>query len=733
MTTRTILLTLALSVAPLYAQQPPPPAAEVFPALVAPLPQETTATPEQRAAVFNSLALLSPEVSDFAVLTRVGDNLLHLAESGKLPEFDAGDLPAELLALDNITLATTPATPATYALLRHALVSLGTVGSSLELAEEWASDARSELSDAIIESLILHADTTSALPEDTAGGTHLPASYIILTTKPGEEALLQECKAHLLSGLQEEGHPGVTPINEENGFSGIRLNVVETYREELEEATQNMAPRRKAQLLDELARHPLCILTRRQGNALIVALCENPQELKLAGTPAESLLSTDKLAACDAHLAQGMIAAACISPELAAIGNAANSQPSIQLVNGISSVFTRLAEQEPANAQAYSKAAAALSFMGSELQKLTRPITRPTFMQLWCDGNLHLTATGDAQGCSYRAGRLSLTSMADAPMTSFYAESTPMELGITPPSSGELLEAAFSAAEGFALTLADEDRAQAEAVLTTAKAFTPEMRSLAAAASTTAEGLDGHVALVVDATHGMLPPISESTPEQTEANIPRFSLYAGVKDRSKLAQGWEALLAAAGQVAAKFGAPPEIVGLLPISSQTVGGIVNYSLALPISTAETIPSLAVSDTGMAFGTSSQLNLKVMESATGTLPFEGCAFALKFAPLAKTLRSLATAIDPNPEEAEPVATSKVRLENHNDTLTVALIGGEDGPTSTFVAAQRSQVQETADQLSTAAAIFEHAAAIADGVYGTSTIKDGQYNLHLEVKMK
>ncbi len=727
MTTRTILLTLAATVAPLYAQQPTAPiaAAQVFTALATP-PLSTAATPVQRAQVFNALALLPADIANVAVLTNVGGNLLRLAESGKLPELSVGDIPAELLALDNIALATAPATPASYALMQRVLVGMSTVDSGLQLAEEWAPHAKDNISDTIIEELLLRADRDSALPEGAAENAHVPASYLILTAKAGKEGMLQECAGLLLSDLRESGKTGVTPVEADNGFSGVRIDVVETYREELDAATQDMAPRRRAQLLEQLAKHPVCLLTRQQGNALIIALCEKPQDIRLAGTPEESVLATNMLAACDPNLGKGMIAAAHVSKELAAIGNELNSRPGINLAHGVSSVFTRLAEADSANKPTYERAAHALQFISGELQGLMRPITQPCTMQMWCDGDLHLTLSGDAQGCNYKEGLLRLTAMADAPATTLYMESTPMQLGVTPPDAEALIDAAFNVAEGFTLTLKGEERTQAEAALATTKSFVPELRALAEAASIIHSGLNGEVAFVLDSVQGQLPKLSAEQPGMAEAAIPRFSLYAGVSDRRQLALGWDALRATAGQVAARLGAAPTIINMLPISARPVGAAMSYSLALPFLTPETLPSLAVTNAGLALGTSANLNLRMVESATGSQPFAGGVFALKFAPLAKTLRSLATAIDPAPEEAVPVASSRVRLENLNDSLTVSLI--ENAETR-----ERTRLQEAADELSTAAAVFEHASSVAEGVYGASTVENGQHVIRMEIKMK
>ncbi len=732
MTTRSILLTLAASVAPLFAQQPgnPQPTAQVFQQLAAPA-TPAAATPEQRAQVFGALALLPQDIADFAVLTNVGGNLLSLAESGIFPELDAGDIPTELLMLDNIALANSTASPATYALLRHALVGFSTLGSSLQLAEKWAAEARTELRDAIAEELILRADAGLALPEGVADGAHLPVSYAILTARAGEEAGLQRYHEALLRELRSNMPEGVSAVDDANAFSGIRIDVVKTYAQELEEATADMAPRRRERLLEELARHPLFILVRQQGNALIMALCEDPQEVKLAATPAESLLATDKLAGCDAAPGRRMVAAARLSPELVAVSQAANAEPTTNLAAGISAVFSRLSEQEPAHQEVYSRAAAGMSYLGSELQKLSRQIAQPTTLQVWCDGNLHVCASCDARGGSYRPGELRLAALASAPQTALYAESTPMQCSCPLPNGKAVLEAAMAAAEGFALTLATEGHEKAVQALTAVKALMPELTCMAAAGSTIASGLNGQLALVMDSAMAPLPAMSTAQ-QKLDAESPRVAIYAGVSERSKLAEGWDALKACAGQVAETFGAPAQIVQLLPINARQVGAAMSYSLALPFFTQDAVPSVAVTDTGLSVGSSVNLTTQVAESATGTTPFAGAAFALKFEPLATTLRSLATALDHDAEEAIPVATSDVRLEKEKGT-PVATISGADGPTSLFLCCNPAEHQDAADSLSTAAAIAEFAATVADGVYGTATTEGERHILHLEVRMK
>ncbi len=739
MTTRTILLTLAATLAPLYAQQPAPAlpnAAQTFRALATPA-QTANATAVQRARVFSALALLPQHVTDFAVLTNVGKTLRDLAESGKLPELSLGDIPAELLALDNIAIAATQASPATLALLRHALVSLRTVDSTLELSEEWTALARAELRDTITEELFLRADATIAQLGSEGEGASFPPSYIVLTSLPGEEALLQECCKLLLADLQDGNRPGISSVNNVNGFSGIRMELTEVFQAELADATRDMAPRRREQLLNELAQHPLHILARQQGNALIITLCEQPQELQIADSPEASLLSTESLAPCDSHHNNGLLAALRISPELANLCQELNTLPTLHLASGVSAAFTRLAELEPANQQGYLQAANAVNFFAGELQKLIRPVRKETFVQMWCDGDLHLVSTCDAQDCFYIPGELRLTAMAESPQTAFYAESTPLKTWLNLPNSDTVLNATLSLAEGFALTLAEEgQRHKSELALAALRAFEPQLQAFARAGSTLYDALNGQFAFVVDSAYPPLPAVSGVQPN-TQAHAPRFALYAGVGDRAQLESAWTEMQTNATQMVINMGAPAEMMHLIPITEKQAGIATSYSLTLPFFTQDAVPSLAVTNTGLALGSSANLTTQVAQNATGNEPFAGAVFALRFKPLARTLRSLATALDHDAEEAEPAANSNVRLEKEKP-FPLATVGSAEGPITVFVrpglaCMESAKESDAADQLSTAAAIFEFASSLAEGMYGTSTIENGQHTLHVQVKMK
>ncbi len=739
MKTHTTLLMLAFSVAPLYAQQAAPaPAAQVFTALAEqPAHGGMAATPEQRAVVFNALALLPQEVSDFTVATKVGQNVLRLAQSGACPEIKPDSLPAELLALDNIALATTKASPATYKGLAKAIEYSRTVTAAMELALNWSLGAHPEAASIIMNET---RQVTSAQGHAAAAhlqGIHLPPSYLVLTCEPGQEEVLKSWYDAFMGQVADVDEPWLTPVQNVNGFSGAHIEPGnrKDADEDVDAAANTPYADFEKALRQESNKRHLYVLARLQGNALILATCENPDELKLAASPGESVLSTNLLTAADGKLDKGVLGLTYISKELLAMNKTIHDDYALNLAAIMSKVFTKLGEKDIPNQTTYNKATIGIEVLAGQYKQLTsHGITQPTTILAWSDGDLHLTLNCDAQGCSFHPNALRLAALADAPQTAFYAEMTPLHLGTPLPDFHAMAEAGMDAAAAVTLTLAENNKAQAEGAIATVRNFAPELQAMAAAAGSMAYGLDGHVAFVLDAVHAPLPGIIGAQPG-TEAELPRFSLYAGVQNRGQLSSGWEALLTAVGQAAGKLGTSPGVVNMLPITPTHMGNATSYSVSLPFFTPDFVPSLTISDKGLALGSSARFNAQLVQAATGNTPFAGSAFAFRIAPFARSLRSLAIALDPTPEEAEPAANSRIRLEANDDEAVraYAAMNQPDSPTATVLAAKEARLQRASDDLSTAATIFEQAAKVADGVYGTSTIANGTYTLHVKVDMK
>ncbi len=618
---------------------------------------------EKRAAVFSALALLPANISDFTAVADIGGNMLRLAESGVLPEFTREDLDEKLLALDSAALAATAANPATYALMVKVLKNV--TACSLTTLSELHGGLDTEAGEAFRESVRTEALKAMGITRGADGlmgdadwkNARIPASYAVITAKPGKEAVLDELYSKLLADLQECDKEGESPVNDVNGFSGIRIDLSKA------PATGDTDEELQAFIRSQLVGRNAYVLARRQGNALILALCEDPQDIRLATSPADSVLATDLLNPCDANLSKGMIAAVHISKELEEVSRANGIDSILALAPTISKAFASLSEQDAANAATFTKAARGMEFLGKQLGQISRPGAHPMDMQLWCDEGLHCVATADAQGGRYLPGKLRHAAVGNAPSTIFYAESTPSEMDITIAPAEEWLDALQAVAEGFALTLPAEGQREILPTVAMAQMFRPEALALCKALSTINDGLKGDGAIIVDSTPAALPSFFNSTSSAT-AEMPRLSLYYGVSDRSKLAQGWDAILDTAGQLATKLGSDPTIINMLPIVPTPVGKAMSYKIALPFFTPDFVPNLVVSDEALAIGTSDKLNARLVESATGNSDFAGCVFSFKPAALSKCLMSLAQATQSRQGEPSdllvPAAASKMAAD-------------------------------------------------------------------------
>ncbi len=657
-------------------------------------PQQATAvsvrsgvSPEERAAVFSALALLPQDVSDFAVATNIGNSLQRLINSGRFPELNPGDFGDEALALDSAAIAMTAASPASCELVRKVLTTLPIISAYQQITDaedEMKEKARTLIANHLLEnaqkSLGISRGESGLVLDEVWKQAHIPTLYAVITCKPGQDAALHEAYTNALKTLRENKKPWQSDVDDVNGFSGVCLDMAK-WRESLQPGNEL-----ETLFADLLAERKFYLVARQQPNAVIFALCEDPNELKLAASPADSVLATDKLAYCDANLKKGMLGAALVSKEMQEIHQASGIAGLLKLAPLISESFTQLGLQHAPKRPLYDNTAAALNLLTKEAQQFAHPISHPTTVQAWCDDDLHIHATGDAQGASYEKGTLRLGSIAEAPGTALYLESTPIDSGVTLSSPKVLLEAAMDVARGFAFTLKLQAKRDAEQGIAAVEQFMPELQSLAGACSTIRSGMDGQFAIILDSTQAPLPPIMSGSGQLASVELPRLAYYGGVADRSKLSQGWDALLATAGQVAGKLGADPSSISMLPIVPETVGTATSYKVSMPFFSADFVPSLTVSDKALALGTSSKLNTQLVEGATGTTPFAGSVLNFRFAPLAKSLRSLANALEPG--------------RQHGD-------------------------------LTNSAKALEQTASVVEGIYGASTVKEGVHTITLDVK--
>ncbi len=618
---------MATTVAPLYAQDQPA-TAPTGTAVETP----TATVSNQSAAKLGALALLPKDAANFLVLPDVGGNLARMG--------GGCGIPAELQAIDVIALADTAASGSSLAATAKFLSFICGTELASHFFDDWAKGA-SEAARGVLKQAqdprFLDQKLIAAI-KDFVPSVKVTPQYVVVTCKPGSENVLEGAYKHAVERLAEEASLPDDPLDkvEVNGFTGVRLDLAKALKDEEGEVN--------AALRETLDGRGLYVMLRLQGNALVGVLCENPEEISLAATPADSLQASDAVAEAAPALEKNLLALLRVSPELQAVSNASTSAKTAQeLASAISGIFDQLAEKDAAHQPAYAKASAGVKALAAQYAALLPDISQPATLQIWSDENLHAVFTCDAMGVSYKTAPLKHAALADAPDTCLYVESTPLDLGATQlPSCKVALSAALDVAKGMAETFDGPGREGALFSLQGVERFLPELNSLASATGTIASGLDGSWTVLMDSVPGPLPFGGDA---KATVNIPRLSIAAGVADRSKLGDGWNALVKTAGQVIGKLGGDPACVGMLPIVPANAGAATTYKVALPFFTPDFVPSLAVSDSTLAIGTSDKLNAQLATTATGSATFAGTVCTIRFEPLAKCLGSLADAMEPD----------------------------------------------------------------------------------------
>ncbi len=746
MNMRSTLMLMAATVVPAFAQQPALPATQELVQMAAPA-QAPTATPEQRAAVFSSLALLPADLGDFITLADIAGTVTRFAGSGTVPDMAVEDVPSEILALDSVTFASVKANATSYKAVSCIMASLYTMEMTEGIARRWARMANEAAASVIRDSAVQsNANQLNAAVNAMPQVKFHPA-YGVVTCKPGNEGLLQEWYAEAVREIQSEvgDEPGFEAV-EINGFVGVKMELgklidpdEELPAEYLEYVKDDPDYLIGQAAKKEAAKRTLYVMLKQEGTALIGVVCEDPAEIKLAASPAESAVATDMVAEADANLNKGMIALVRYSNPLMRV----NGMLSPENVNGVSdavvNIFSALGEKDAANKAAYDKAGAGIKTVVSQLTPWLDQGSQPATMQCWCDEDLHFQFAYDARGMEFTPAPMRHADKLDAPTTIAYSSSSPYTGGPAAPSLPELMDAALDIAQGFHLTLPAEEKAGADQGMQRVKAVMPELKDLAAALATIGEGLDGNCAFVLDSAPGALPPLCGAQPGKT-ASVPRMALSFGVSDRSKLSTGWDGVLAAAGKMVAKFGGDPESVGMLPIVPAQKGEVTNYSVSLPFFNKGFIPTLAVSDSSLVAGTSMTLNDELTQTATGGTEFAGSVFMFRLAPLAATLGSLADALDEQPKDQGGAA---VVVEAAPQPAVVAVEVEEDGDDydedyeedyeDYEVVAPRSQQQRASDALREAAAGIKECAGVVEAIQTTITTENGKAVIRCDVKLK
>lgn len=624
MTLRTMIHAVPLAVGalitPLQAASTPQ---EIFAHLAAPEPQAAL-SPEKRAAVLPALAYV-PAEADLVIAT-AAPGVASLELMRLLGENPPDDLARGLSSIHDAALV---AGAGSAAALERGL-PLFTQASQLETMQKCADYWCEHANPAYV------ATIRTAFQQQIKQGHiglladfeqfHLAPIYYAVTAEPGREADFTAMHQQLVKCLRDAAEQDSEIQYEEgSGFSGIRMNWLHAYKWLMKKAPQD------TEIAQALAQRELHFITCIRGGIALMILCERPGEVTLPINASYSMLNSPKLSGADAHI-DSLLATAWVSTAFNRTMRACMQRNRFPMAQAVVNALQGIGAQDAANQQAYNAAAqdiAWLVWQPSYFNELRTPLT----MQVWQQGQqVFVQTVSDAQGMTFEPTKLRLTSQADAPETAFYMESGAFAAPDMPNYTSywnQTWSSLLGAGKGIALSLREKDRDALSSYIRYIDLFMPEVQALGTAVHTISSGLAAPFSLI--AAH-------DAAAQDTKGG---WAFCSAVKNRLALSEGWEQTLNAVGQAAGKMGIPPIVVRALPVSSHTLSdSSASHALLIPFAKGHDLPQVAVSDTYFVLGSSAALNARLLQAATGEVPFQGAVNAIHFPRLAALMKDMPT---------------------------------------------------------------------------------------------
>lgn len=593
------------------------------------------AAPKDAAAVYRSLA---------APPTKVGVNVSIRAESYPALEFIPADAEA-FLALNDYTdkaaalLSTpivkneteTPAAPgpfdsAEYAELADSFAIAIGKGSSQTfsafqpiytylaslregqlMAQSWSESATGDYADIIRNSGFSLSRSAAAASLTKIKSATLKPIYTVLRIKyEGKHrlpALMNAC-------IEASKGPGAESVNI-NEYKGWKYNAAALMSDV--DTSDKVGKQVKAAASAKSVYH----LYKVQSNALIMVICENPEEIKLSSDVETSILSGDKMTFCDSVIRRNGVGVAYVSPELLNV-LCAYGNTGINIVSGFASnAFKLLSAKNPKQAQLFNSAGRGARTLASWLTSFSSTKnTKPLTLAAWRmpSGATHVRINRDACGAKYLTGKISLSRMGASSKTIFYTESTPFTAPVnyTIPDLVTASAHVFGAYDG---TMAESSTGGEAAKLSS------RVQSTMMALKNVNKTFDSGSAFVIFNVKG----------------APHASYFSTYKDIKALTKAAERLGSSA---AALFGVKTKKLYKVTKGSRAT----SISVTLPESYGALKSNVLMTNDSIAIGTVPALNNLVLKNAKAKTPFAGSVYSIRANALVP-LAGAAAAVDPS----------------------------------------------------------------------------------------
>ena len=393
--------------------------------------------------------------------------------------------------------------------------------------------------------------------------THLKPIYAAFSVTPGNEEWLRDELFTPFVKMIQDGPESNDEVHfeklEYKGFRGTRLTVLPPKEGDDPEDEET-------QLRAALAGRNFCLLTRLVGNTMMVAVCEDPEELILPSSPAESLAALPELrepAANSPFFVQANLSVAATKAITEAVTQFCGGQ-----ADAWKRAFELYAKESPEQAEAMAAGARGVASLFSDFARMMKAANEKTaastLLRVWGgEGKYHGLISGDACGCSFAPFMPSLEKKAQSPETLLTLESAPFTFHTELPDPGQTAEAALAVSKARTV-LGNNKRPPMDF----SDSLLPDGVTLLRAAQKALACLGGG-AVVVDVPRTEAP---------AGLLTPRVGMLLGVTNAARLAEGLKDLREVGGKLLAPLGVDPaQIHGLSITQTEQPVDAVHHGL------------------------------------------------------------------------------------------------------------------------------------------------------------
>ncbi len=635
---RTTLTLCFLTLATLLPAAPVKDAASIYRSLVTP-PAKAQANALHRAESYPSLAFLPAEVDALLALNIqpakaaavMSTPIVKAAAAGAAPAAGPFEKPEIAERVRSFALGVDAANTqslATYLPIYSYMVSRK---EGMELSQSWANSAVEDYAGTIRKIRFSQSRGASLAAVSKLKTTTLKPIYAVVTVNYESRNYLPGMMSECIAAAKG---PGAEAVNE-NGYKGWKYSAAALLPD------VHYADTIGNQLKNAFSAKSVYQLYKIEDNALVMVICENPADCKIATTSKESVLNTGKLSFADYTINREGVGLLYATPELTNLFTA-YSNTNVNVMSGFfSQAFKALSAENKEKATIFNSAARGAVALGDWLnsfgpQKCAKPFTVVAWRMP--SGAIHIRIRQDACGASYAAGKLALTRFGASSKTVFYTESTPY----TPAKKASIPDLIVHAANFYAAF--DTTTAEGETTETGSQ-LVRRLYSPMAALKSVGKALGKSSAWTVFNVKG----------------APHISYYSTYSDTKALTRAGERM---ASTVAVLLGVKTK--GLYKARKGKRATSININLPQEFAVGK--PNVLVTSNSIAIGSLPALNNLVLKHARGNMSFTGSVYSIRPAALASIVGAAAAA---NPAAGMMVGMAGVVLGSIGDVHAVDTI--------------------------------------------------------------